>query len=139
MSKASEVLTQLVSTLGDDSTLQTLLGGAGRVFIRDPEKARTIPAITLWLIDDSRAAIDEDKEWTLRVQLDIWETSWGDCFRILDRVDALLVDQTFSQTNYKALTVRREGAHQILTDEEVDGIIIKQLSTEYLFRVVKTA
>ncbi len=139
MSKASEVFTQIVSTLGDDSPLQTLLGGTGRVFVRDPERARTVPSVTLWMIDDSGVPVDRDIEWVLRIQFDIWETSWGDCFQILDRIDTLLVNRAFSLTNYKIIAVRREGAHQILTDEEVDGIIIKQLSTEYLLRVVKTA
>ena len=139
MSKASEVLTGVVSILTNDTTLQNLLGGSGRIFIRNAEIQRKIPSVTIWVTGDSPARIDENVQWILMLQLDIWGTSWSTSFAILDRCDALLLNKVITATHYKAIFLRTEGARQALADGELEGSVIKQVAAEYMLRVIKTS
>ena len=135
-----EVLEKFVSTLDSDSTVQTLLGGSGRVLLSEPEKARVLPSIILRVISDSpEKRLDAPIQFHLRISLRIFHTSWADAFALLDRVDALFLHKPFSTATFRIAACWREGAKPETSKDSLDAARVKGLSAEFVLRANKAA
>lgn len=98
------ILKAVRDLLKDDSTLQTLLGGA-YVFMAEIMQTKTFPSVTLRLTSESskkRVSYDtfKKRDNTPLIQIDVWsKKSRLETYNIADRIDKLLIADSVSGTH----------------------------------------
>lgn len=124
--------------LSGDATLQTLLGGAGRIF-RLKAPSGTFPA----LIYSSQGGPDRSTLGGLRIRdlvyrFRVWDQGFSaqGAKAILARVDALLQDATLSVSGGSVLFLRRRSELPDLTEDGSGGVPYQIVGSEYAVEVI---
>lgn len=134
MALAKNVRAAVMAVLTADSTLQTLLGGAGRITRFQPPKTEQLPSLTYYLSDRRPGSMQQH---TVYIQFDVWTTSQsgsiGTGDDVLERVNTLLTQPALLAAipSVDATVFRERGPMDLPSGMDA---VIRQMS-EYRFTV----